>query len=584
MVLPGTARPVTASPSRLCDHGHQVERSALLWAERERGSISDGGPAMKATSVKPVRCAIYTRVSTEHGLDQEFNSLDAQYEAASAYIKSQAHAGWTLVRSRYDDGGYSGGSTDRPDLQRLLEDIRARKIDVIVVYKVDRLTRSLADFAKLVELFDAHGVSFVSVTQQFNTTTSMGRLTLNVLLSFAQFEREVTSERIRDKIAASKRKGLWVGGPLPLGYHMKDDKIAVVEDEAERVRLIYRRYLELGGVNALVRDLQKRGIRTNSRLLATGATRGGVPFGRGSLFYLLRNRFYVGEVAYKNEILPGEQPAIVDRALFEAVQQKLTDQWTTRSTTRNASDHLLTGLLFDDVGHRMVPTHATKAGIRYRYYVSFPHLHGESKIASVGSVSRVPATDIENIIVKSLNEHLIAQKEKRAFSLTHVRDGKAALEQVVRIDVHEDRLAFRLKSADDEETSDAADDYLLSIPWQKPPSRKSRQILIPHGVPKNEIRPTRIERRARLVSAIARGRRWLDEIVSGSVTDVQQIATRQKCSVRQVNMTISLAFLAPDLVRAAVEGRLPRGIGVERLRDTPAEWSQQFEALGLNPR
>ena len=537
---------------------------------------------MKTSSVKSVRCAIYTRVSTEQGLDQDFNSLDAQYEAASAYIKSQAHAGWTLIRSRYDDGGYSGGSTDRPDLQKLLDDIRARKLDVIVVYKVDRLTRSLADFAKLVELFDAYGVSFVSVTQQFNTTTSMGRLTLNVLLSFAQFEREVTSERIRDKIAASKRKGLWVGGPLPLGYRMKDDKIAVVEDEAERVRLIFHRYLELGGVNALVRDLRKRDIRTKSRLLATGATRGGIPFGRGSLFYLLRNRFYIGEVKYRNEILPGEQPAIMDRALFDAVQRKLTDQWTTRSTTRNASDHLLTGLLFDDVGHRMVPTHATKAGVRYRYYVSFPHLLGESKTASVGSVSRVSAPDIECIIIKSLNEHLIARKEKPV-SLSRVRDDKVALEQVARIEVHEDRLAVRLKSADDE-TSDAADEHLLSIPWQKPPSRKSRQILIPHGIPKNEIRPTRIERRARLVSAIARGRRWLDEIVSGAVTDVQEIAARQKCSVRQVNLTISLAFLAPGLVRAAVEGRLPRGIGVERLRDAPAEWNQQFEALGLNPR
>jgi site-specific DNA recombinase len=232
---------------------------------------------MKAPTVKPVRCAIYTRVSTDHGLDQEFNSLDAQYEAASAYIKSQAHAGWTLIRSRYDDGGYSGGSTDRPDLQKLLDDIRARKIDVIVVYKVDRLTRSLADFAKLVELFDAHGVSFVSVTQQFNTTTSMGRLTLNVLLSFAQFEREVTSERIRDKIAASKRKGLWVGGNLPCGYEMKDGKIAIVEEEAELVRSIYRRYLELGGVNELVRDLRERNIRTRIQLLSTGATRGGHP-------------------------------------------------------------------------------------------------------------------------------------------------------------------------------------------------------------------------------------------------------------------------------------------------------------------
>jgi site-specific DNA recombinase len=539
---------------------------------------------MKAHSIRPIRCAIYTRVSTEHGLDQEFNSLDAQYDAASAYIKSQAHAGWTLIRSRYDDGGYSGGSTDRPDLQRLLDDIRARKLDVIVVYKVDRLTRSLADFAKLVELFDAHGVSFVSVTQQFNTTTSMGRLTLNVLLSFAQFEREVTSERIRDKIAASKRKGLWVGGPLPLGYHMKENKITVVEDEAERVRLIFRRYLELGGVNALVRDLRERNIRTKSRLLATGATRGGVAFGRGSLFYLLRNRFYIGEVKYKDEILPGEQPAIMDRALFEAVQQKLTEQWTTQSTIRNAGDHLLTGLLFDDSGHRMVPTHATKAGVRYRYYVSLPHLHGESKTASVGSVSRVTATDIEDIIVNSLNESLIVQKKKSNSRTTRVDDRKVLLKQVARVDVHEDRLSIRLKSADDEETSDAAGDHLLSIPWQKPPSRKSRQILVPHGMPKSEVRPTRIERRARLVSAIARGRRWLDEIVSGSVTDVQQIAARQKCSVRQVNMTISLAFLAPDLVRAAVEGRLPRGVGAERLRDAPAEWSRQFEALGLNPQ
>ncbi len=539
---------------------------------------------MKATSIRPVRCAIYTRVSTDHGLDQEFNSLDAQYDAASAYIKSQAHAGWTLNRSRYDDGGYPGGSTDRPDLQRLLDDIRGRKIDVIVVYKVDRLTRSLADFAKLVELFDAHGASFVSVTQQFNTTTSMGRLTLNVLLSFAQFEREVTSERIRDKIAASKRKGLWVGGPLPLGYEMKDNKIAVVEGEAERVRLIFRRYLELGGVNALVRDLRERNIRTKARLLATGATRGGVPFGRGSLFYLMRNRFYVGEVKYKNEILPGEQPAIMDRTLFDAVQQKLTEQWTTRSTTRNASDHLLTGLLFDDAGHRMVPTHATKAGVRYRYYVSLPHLHGESKTASVGSVSRVPATDIEDIIVNSLNKRLIVQNNKSNSCITRVDDRKVLLEQVARVDVHEDRLCIRLKPADDEETSDATDGHLLSIPWQKPPSRKSRQILIPHGVLKDEVRPTRIERRARVVSAIARGRRWLDEIVSGSVTDVQQIAARQKCSVRQVNMTISLAFLAPDLVRAAVEGRLPRGIGVERLRDAPVEWSRQFELLGLNPK
>jgi site-specific DNA recombinase len=541
---------------------------------------------MKATRVKPVRCAIYTRVSTDQGLDQEFNSLDAQYDASSAYIKSQAHAGWTLIKARYDDGGYSGGSTDRPDLQRLLDDIRARKIDVIVVYKVDRLTRSLADFAKLVELFDTHGVSFVSVTQQFNTTTSMGRLTLNVLLSFAQFEREVTSERIRDKIAASKRKGLWVGGPLPFGYDMKDGKIVVVENEAEQVRLIYQRYLELSGVNALVRDLRERNIRTKTRLLATGGTRGGIPFERGTLFYLLRNRFYIGEVKYKGEILPGEQPSIMERALFDAVQQKLTDQWTTRTSIRNAGDHLLAGLLFDDAGHPMAPTHATKAGIRYRYYVSRPCLHGEAKTAKVGSVSRVPAADIENIIIKSLKKHPRSQSGMPTSAIT---DHSAIVEVIDRIDVHKNRLAVRLRSQESPKTAERADDIeatddRLSIPWQKPPFKRFREILLPHGASRKEVRPEKPERRLRLVNAMARGRRWLQEIVLGSVTDVEQIALREQCSVRHVNMTISLAFLSPKLVRAAVEGRLPRGINIERLRDAPAEWSRQFEALGLNPQ
>src|SRR6202522_915492 len=306
---------------------------------------------MKASSIKSVRCAIYTRVSTEHGLDQEFNSLDAQYEAASADIKSQAHAGWTLIRSRYDDGGYSGGSTDRPDLQRLLDDIRSRKLDVIVVYKVDRLTRSLADFAKLVELFDAHGVSFVSVTQQFNTTTSMGRLTLNVLLSFAQFEREVTSERIRDKIAASKRKGLWVGGMAPLGYDTKDRKISVNEAEANRVEIIFRSYLKLGSLNKVMAELRKTGVVTKVRTLKTGQTVGGIPFTRGPLAYLLRNRFYIGEVAFKGEVLAGEQRGIIDRGLFDAVQAKLNEQANNHMPVRAKSGSLLAGRIYDDRGN-----------------------------------------------------------------------------------------------------------------------------------------------------------------------------------------------------------------------------------------
>src|SRR6202521_5858669 len=251
------------------------------------------------------RCAIYTRKSSEEGLEQEFNSLQAQSEACEAYIRSQRHEGWVSARTRYDDGGFSGGNIERPALQRLLADIRAGRIDIIVVYKVDRLTRSLADFARLVEIFDAQGVSFVSVTQQFNTTSSMGRLTLNVLLSFAQFEREVTGERIRDKIAASKKKGLWVGGVVPLGYVSRDKKLFIEEEEAERVRTIFQRYLELGNIGLLLADLRERGVVTKVRHLSGGRTIGGIPFTRGPLAYLLRNRFYIGEVAFGGQICPG---------------------------------------------------------------------------------------------------------------------------------------------------------------------------------------------------------------------------------------------------------------------------------------
>ena len=272
---------------------------------------------------KLFRCAIYTRKSTEHNLDLEFNSLDAQREACEAYIKSQAHEGWRLIPDHYDDGAFSGASLDRPALQELLTEVRAGKIDIIVVYKVDRLTRSLADFAKLVELFDQHSVSFVSVTQSFNTTSSMGRLTLNVLLSFAQFEREVIGERVRDKIAASKAKGIWVGGSVPLGYASVNKKLVVVPEEAETVRLIFRRYLELGSIRDLVEDLDRKGIRTRRQTLFTGKTRGGIRFGVGGLAQLLRNRFYIGEVAYHGAIHPGEQEPILDRALFDAVQAKL---------------------------------------------------------------------------------------------------------------------------------------------------------------------------------------------------------------------------------------------------------------------
>src|SRR6476660_4727071 len=542
-----------------------MERPPLLWFARQE---TRGGHAMTSLS-KPIRCAIYTRVSTDAGLDQEFNSLDAQYDASSAYIRSQAHARWTLVRTRYDDGGYSGGSTDRPDLQRLLDDIRARKIDVIVVYKVDRLTRSLADFAKLVELFDAHGVSFVSVTQQFNTTTSMGRLTLNVLLSFAQFEREVTAERIRDKVAACKRKGIWVGGMVPLGYELKDGKLSIVEEEADRVRLIFERYLALGSVNRLVLELRERNIRTKIRRLSNGNARGGVPFTQGPLFYILRNRFYIGEVVYKGEICPGPQPPLIDRALFEAVQRRLTEQRSHQVKTRRRNEAPLRGFLFDSAGNRMVPTHATKHVVRYRYYVSQPYLRGHAKPAP-GATIRVPATDIERAVTNGVEEH------------------RQQIADVTRIEVRKSALALWLKASGEKQAdADAADHCAavlrapsLLIPWTKPPSKRFKDILLPADTERHRVRPIKFERRAALLKSIARGRAWLDEISANRAT-VETIAARQKCSVRHVNMTISMAFIAPGLVKAAVEGRLPRGIGVAALRDMPAEWSLQFKRLGL---
>jgi site-specific DNA recombinase len=524
---------------------------------------------MKSAPSKPVRCAIYTRVSTDAGLDQDFNSLDAQYEASQAYIRSQAHAGWTPLRGKYDDGGFSGGNTERPALQRLLGEVQAGRVDVIVVYKVDRLTRSLADFAKLVELFDRHDVSFVSVTQQFNTTTSMGRLTLNVLLSFAQFEREVTSERIRDKIAASKRKGLWVGGMVPLGYDSKDRKIIVNDAEAARVRTIFQSYLRLGSLNRLLTDLRERGIVTKVRALRTGETVGGIAFTRGSLAHLLRNRFYIAEVAFKGEVLPGEQQAILDRDLFEAVQAKLTTQVSAHKATRMMSAALLTGRIFDDRGHRMTPSHARKRGVRYRYYLSSALLQGQTE--QVGSIRRVAATAIEVLVVDAVRDHLRLSAPTDAHSLVeaHVR----------RVEVHPDHIIIRL--ADQPSQQGREGEATLTIPWRKIASRRRRELLFPAALPRAQARPIRSETRATLLAAIGRGRRWLSEMMASPVADAASIAHREGCSVRKVNMTISLAFLAPDLVKAAIEGCLPRGMGVARLTDMPAEWARQHHMLGL---
>ena len=324
-------------------------------------------------SRKRVRCAIYTRKSSEEGLEQAFNSLDAQREACAAFVLSQRHEGWAALPTLYDDGGYSGGTIERPALQRLIADIEAGQIDVVVVYKVDRLTRALSDFAKLVEVFDRLGVSFVSITQQFNTTTSMGRLTLNVLLSFAQFEREVIGERVRDKIAASKKKGMWMGGNPPLGYDVKDRKLVVNKVEARTVVHIFQRYLALKSVRDLKEDLAATGIRSKRRLRPDGTEFGQRELARGALYGMLQNRIYRGEITHKGNSYPGEHPAIIDQQLWDEVQELVAKNRVERATGARAKyPSLLGGLVFDTTGERLTPTYAIKKGTRYRYYISAP--------------------------------------------------------------------------------------------------------------------------------------------------------------------------------------------------------------------
>ncbi|MGI9492542.1 MAG: recombinase family protein, partial [Geminicoccaceae bacterium] len=379
------------------------------------------------------RCALYTRKSSEEGLEQEFNSLDAQRDACAAYVQSQACEGWRVIRTDYDDGGYSGGSMERPALQRLLADIASGKIDVVVVYKIDRLTRSLADFARIVECFDRHEVSFVSVTQAFNTTSSMGRLMLNVLLSFAQFEREVTGERIRDKIRASKAKGMWMGGVPPLGYDIRDKKLVVNEAEADTARNIFETYLQLGSVHALERDLDERGIRSKQRITKSGRQSGGKCFSRGALFHLLRNRLYLGLIVHKGEAHPGLQSAIVSSELFEAVQHALDAQTRRHADCRNPVEHApLTGRLFDADGQRMSPTFSYgRGGKLYRYYVSAPLQQGKRPTSDDQIIRRVPAAALEDQLVDVIKRLLPAGSED-------------PLDHPTRVEVHPQNLQVLL--------------------------------------------------------------------------------------------------------------------------------------------
>src|SRR5882724_8623041 len=383
---------------------------------------------MATNAIKPVRCAIYTRKSTEHGLELEFNSLDAQRDACESYIKSQASQGWRALPQHYDDPAYSGGNLDRPALQQLLKDIDGGRIDVIVVYKIDRLTRSLADFAKLVEAFDARSISFVAVTQQFNTTTSMGRLTLNVLLSFAQFERELSSERVRDKIAASRRKGKWTGGTVPLGYDARDKKLVINKAEAETVRIIFRRYLELQSFSKLVADLDRRSIVTKRRTTKVVKYNGGIPFTYCPLAHFLKNRIYLGEVHHAGKWFAGEHEAIVDGATFDRVQQLLATKSRGRIAKRSESGALLLGKFHDDKGNRMGPSFSCKNGVRYRFYVSSALLRGRKTEA--GSVGRVASSSIEKLVIDALRSRISADP---------------SMDDVVLLDRHVSRIALSAK-------------------------------------------------------------------------------------------------------------------------------------------
>jgi site-specific DNA recombinase len=527
---------------------------------------------------KCARCAIYTRKSTEYNLELAFNSLDAQREACEAYIKSQAHEGWRLIPGRYDDGAFSGASLERPALQQLLADVRSGKIDIVLVYKVDRLTRSLADFAKLIELFDAHGVSFVSVTQSFNTSSSMGRLTLNVLLSFAQFERELIGERVRDKIAASKRKGIWVGGPVPLGYAAVDKKILVVEAEAAAVRTIFARYVELGSVRALAEDLDRRGIRSKPRPLVNGRTIGGGRFGVGALAHLLRNRFYIGEVVYRGEVHRGEHEPILESALFEAVQAKLAAQARARRCRLRGSSALLTGRLFDNRGNRMSPTHTNKGGARYRYYISQAAL--QKKPLPPGVVSRVPAAETEALVVTALRKQLDASGAGEPLP---DNDRDLVERHVERVTLTQNHLELRLfqiaeaAQANDPANNDSpgppiASVTTIAVPWSGPIPAAVKGII---HVPAHNT-PIKATRREALLIAIAKARQWIDELAHGRAASFAVIARREGKVERHIRLLAPLAFVSPRIVSALLDGTAPADLTLTKLaRALPHCWTEQ---------
>lgn len=546
---------------------------------------------------RPIRCAVYTRKSTDEGLDKAFNSLDAQREACTAYVMSQQHEGWVLQPDLYNDGGFSGGSMDRPALRQLMADVKARKVDVVVVYKIDRLTRSLADFAKIVDVLDSAEASFVSVTQAFSTTTSMGRLTLNVLLSFAQFEREVGAERIRDKVAASKAKGMWMGGGVPLGYEAIDHKLVIIPEEAATVRHIMERYLEVSSIRALVHELANEGIVSKRRTSRSGRISGGYPFRRGALLWLLKNPLYVGQVRHKDKIYPGEHDAIVSRELFDAVQEKLTRQGSEGSAGgpyRRVA--LLAGMIRDNRGRPMSPVHTRNHGRRYTYYASnmnddhaAPALRlpaGELELSvrtMVADWIENPANLVEIVI------GLLAEEKRRFFGVCtdiarSVRNAPVseARQQLARLAVHlslaakEARVTFNAGALCAEAGLDGHERQVeLAIPvTQDNYGHEPRLRLEPSAgsVPA----PDRA-----LIELLARSVAARDELLS--LSNVEKSAMRIT-RLRHLQRTARLSYLDPSIVRSILEGTQPKRMQARelwRLADLPLEWTQQCTLLGI---
>jgi len=519
-------------------------------------------------SRKLVRCAIYTRKSSDEGLEQEFNSLDAQREAGEAYVKSQAHEGWRAIPTLYDDGGFSGGSMERPALQRLLSDVDAGLIDVVVVYKIDRLTRSLPDFARIVERFDAQAVSFVSVTQSFNTTSSMGRLTLNVLLSFAQFEREVTGERIRDKIAASKAKGMWMGGNLPLGYDLPAPgtrTLQVNEEEAQTVRLIFMRYLKLGSVHALQRDLARDGIRSKRWTTSKGNVVGGCNFNRGALFHLLRNPIYLGKIRHKGVIHEGGHEAIIDEDLFAKVQT-LLDQHTPKRRKRESPNALsrLTGKLFDASGEVMTPVFTqNRHGKLYRYYVSASLQQGAKPIDD-GSVRRIGAAELEKALTEEINHWLPQEPDPLGIPLAiHLR------ESGLLIDLPANTLKDLKPNLQDNEAIIHVDGGALRmmVPLELP-LRGGKKLVIAGEAPPANPDPA-------LIAAVRKAHRMLDWKRGMPSIEASPISPYDRQILR-------LALLAPCLQLDILNGRQPPTLTLEALKqiDIPIDWTKQRQALG----